>query len=185
MKQKRQKQTCQAKTLASQCARAIVPCLVLILLLTAGSCKDPGKDPDEKRPLEDQSITGSWKLVELKYPAYTYAENQTVVDYTDSNIIFTFKENNTLQVSGSMQEGYIPEGEYPYRYCVIVDEKDMPEGGYGYDCVIVTDPLSFPGPNLYIDNYPLYSTVSEQKTKLGIQQVDGVWHIELTKLNNK
>ncbi|MDR1113193.1 MAG: hypothetical protein LBL18_05495, partial [Bacteroidales bacterium] len=109
--------------------------------------------------------------------------------YADSNIVFTFKEDKTLQVSGNMQEGYIPEGEYPYRYCVIVNEKDMPEGGYGYDCVIVTDPLSLPGPNLYIDSIyhgAFFGEVYEQKTRLGIREATtDLWEIELVKLNNK
>jgi hypothetical protein len=48
----KQKQTCQPKTLASQCARAI--CLVLILLFTAGSCEKPLED-DKNSALANSS----------------------------------------------------------------------------------------------------------------------------------
>ncbi|MDR1113389.1 MAG: hypothetical protein LBL18_06500 [Bacteroidales bacterium] len=167
---KRQKPANRAKTLASQCAGAIAPCLVLILLLTAGSCK---------KSCEDKSIIGSWKLVELKYPPYTDYGNQIVVNYTDSNIIFIFKENNSLLITGNMQGGYLPEGEYSYRYCVIVNEKNMPECGYGYDCVSVAGPLSDPGPNLTINGKPGFANVSEQATKLGTHNDE--WSIKLIK----
>ncbi|MDR1345476.1 MAG: hypothetical protein LBK03_02075 [Bacteroidales bacterium] len=167
MKQKRQKQICHTKTLASQCTRAIVSCLVLILLLTAGSCEKPckGKEPCIKQ--EDKSIIGSWKLVTL-YPYYDFNGERPVVDYSDSSIVFTFKANSTLLVSGSVQEGYLSEGEYIYTYNVI----NMND-------------TSLPGPNLYINNHPFFCTVSEQATKLGINEINAQYGLSLIKLKNK
>jgi hypothetical protein len=137
---------------------AAMLCVILVLLLAAGSC--------EKPPEDDQSIIGSWKLIELKYPPYTDYGNQTIVDYSDSAIIFTFKENNSLLITGNMQGGYLPEGEYTYTYKIIKGT-----------------PTSVPGLNLYINNRPCFANISEQVTKLEI--FNDEWSIDLIKLNSK
>jgi hypothetical protein len=135
-------------------AWAVVPIVVVmltLLLFLAGSCKKS----------ENESIIGSWKLVELRDPRYTDYENQIIVNCVDSNIIFTFKENNTLLITGNMQGGYLPEGEYNYTYRVIKGTLK-----------------SMPGPNLIINNERYFATVSEQATKLGIFNE---WSIQLIK----
>jgi hypothetical protein len=153
MKQKRQKQICHTKTLASQCARAIVPCLVLILLFTAGSCEKGEKQ-----------IIGSWKLVIL-YPYYDFNGERPIVDYSDSNIVFTFKANNTLLISGSMAEGYLPAGEYTYTYKVVKGSR-----------------LGKPGPNLYIDNQAFHGRIEEKRTRLGIVEEGQKYSMGLNKI---
>jgi hypothetical protein len=141
-------------------------CIFLTFIIIAGSCEKP--NPDKPIP-EDESIIGSWKLVELKYPLNNFTGDTpvTIVDYSNDSIIFTFKEDSALFIAGSMSEGYLPEGEYTYIYKIIIG-----------------DELSMPGPNLTINNKGFFGKVSEQKKKLSIWEMNDRWGINLIKLNS-
>lgn len=75
-----------------------------ILLLLSGSCSSS----------EDISsqIVGNWKLV----ASTQYGFNGEVsTDYSKENILYNFKQNGTLQVSGGENVGY-PDGAYEYFF---------------------------------------------------------------------
>jgi hypothetical protein len=126
-----------------------------LLLFMASECKKEEKD-----------IIGSWKLTRLEYPLDHFdGEPYTVVDYSDSNIVFTFKTNNTLLISGNMAEGCLPAGEYIYTY------KKMIKGSQ----------RGKPGHNLIIDNKSFWGEIQEKKTQLSIIEADRKWGINLIK----
>lgn len=57
------------------------------------------------------SIVGEWKLVEAK----SYFGGEKSIDYTDKNIIYHFKDDDRLVISGDENVGY-ESGEYDYLF---------------------------------------------------------------------
>jgi hypothetical protein len=100
--------------------------------------------PEEEEPnvpgeegynnLYKETIVGKWKLVRISTVYDFDSENPEIVDYSKDNIIYDFHTSNKLIVSGYVSDD-LSEGEHSYRY-----QK------------LNVGPLSFPGPNLTIDN---------------------------------
>lgn len=57
-------------------------------------------------------IIGNWKLTEAKFYGF---EGEGSIDYSDENIIYNFKSNGILVVSGGDNAGYT-NGEYEYFF---------------------------------------------------------------------
>lgn len=80
---------------------------VLIMGLSVLNC---ATDEDDTNP-----ILGEWKLITTEY----YGQNSNGIielfstDYSDQNIVYHFKANGSLEVSGSGNSGY-PSGEFDY-----------------------------------------------------------------------
>ncbi|MGS2761408.1 hypothetical protein [Sinomicrobium sp. M5D2P9] len=92
--------------------------LTLIVLLI-WSCS--GNDEDSN------SIVGNWKLTEAEfYSPEGGGSSESSIDYSNENILYNFRFNGTLVVSGGENAGYA-NGEYEYTF-----EKDylggLPEG---------------------------------------------------------
>lgn len=76
----------------------------------------------ENDTLENE-IIGEWKLFEVMIIDF---QSNPTIDYSDKNIIYTFKSDGTMIVSGGQNPGY-SNGEYEYIF-----EEDflgeLPEG---------------------------------------------------------
>ena len=102
--------------------RNVVLFSISLLLLLAAGCKDKNEPEKECRNPYSEDIIGRWKLVEVSVNI-NYGSQRDTIDYSESNIIFNFQENNKLVVSGQIPD--IPailinvdfqEGEYFYGY---------------------------------------------------------------------
>lgn len=77
--------------------------LVLFAILILG-CSNDDVSPTQ--------IIGNWKLMEAKFYS---PEGESSTDYSNSNIIYNFKANGTLVVSGEEHPGYT-DGTYEYFF---------------------------------------------------------------------
>jgi hypothetical protein len=57
-------------------------------------------------------ITGNWKLMEAQFNGF---QGESIIDYSNENITYTFLNNGTLVVDGNDNVGY-EEGEYDYFF---------------------------------------------------------------------
>lgn len=57
-------------------------------------------------------IVGNWKLTKATFYSY---EGEGFIDYSGKNIIYNFKSNGILVVSGGKNAGY-PDGSYAYFF---------------------------------------------------------------------
>lgn len=82
---------------------------LIIILLTFGSflsCSNHDDNPS------NSEILGEWKLIEARIINF---ENNPLIDYSKENIIYNFKANRVLSVTGGNNVGY-PNGEYDYIF---------------------------------------------------------------------
>ncbi len=64
--------------------------------------------------ISENQIIGEWKLIEAKIPKAAGVNSSTgSIDYSNNDIIYNFKSNNILTVSGGTNVGY-PNGNYDY-----------------------------------------------------------------------
>ena len=73
---------------------------------------------EEERYCVDISnqIIGNWKLIEAKYPGLKGGDSSEFsINYTKENIIYNFKPNGDLIVSGGDNAGYA-SGKYEYFF---------------------------------------------------------------------
>ena len=110
----------------------------LICLAVFTSCGS-----DEARATEDGSevIHGKWQLKTIS-PLNAEGVDYMLVDYTPMNIIYEFKTNNVLTVSGNVDSNYggLEIGKHFYE--VTLTE-------------IINDPLGLPAPHMVrINNIP-------------------------------
>jgi len=112
-----------------------------VLAFTAVNCGNNSVNTQEV----SHPLTGSWKLMELW--VNKNHELYLLTDYSEKNIIYEFREDNKLVVSGEIDDIFVfddfQEGERRYEYREIV-----PCPGPAGDCGI-------PSPNLSIDKPPL------------------------------
>ena len=79
--------------------------LLLITVATLISCSSDDSISDQ--------ITGEWKLMSATIIDFTI--NPPTIDYSNDNIIYNFRSNGTLTVSGEENVGYT-EGDYEYFF---------------------------------------------------------------------
>jgi len=107
-----------------------------------------------KEHLQDNQIIGKWKLIEVQYLGIDGLSSK---DYSSENIIYNFKSNGILEVTGGENIGY-STGEYDYIFG---------EGNLGGDNV---DPKVL---LLQIDGSKWTFDLNNEKLKIGQSYVDG------------
>ncbi|WP_156101169.1 hypothetical protein [Salegentibacter sp. Hel_I_6] len=80
--------------------------LILMIIPTLISCS---KNDDSN---SDNEIVGNWKLMRAEFYGF---EGENSINYSDKDIIYNFKSNGTLKVTGEENAGY-PSGEYEYFF---------------------------------------------------------------------
>lgn len=80
--------------------------LLLLIHLILLSCS--------KNDLLENQILGEWKLIEERIISETNPDPNTI-DYSNKNIIYNFKSNGKLVVTGGQNVEY-PNGEYDYFF---------------------------------------------------------------------
>lgn len=82
--------------------------ILMLCIFTLSSCSNDDPIPNQ--------IVGEWKLMKAKFSGLQ-GGNSSVdsIDYTNKNIIYNFRTNNTLIVSGGKNVGY-PNGTYNYFF---------------------------------------------------------------------
>lgn len=85
---------------------------VLLLLLAVAFYVSCSNDDDNST---DQ-IVGEWKLIRAEfYGLEGGSSSEGSLDYSDQDIIYDFRQNGLLKVTGGENAGY-PTGEYPYFF---------------------------------------------------------------------
>ncbi|EPR73710.1 hypothetical protein ADIWIN_1347 [Winogradskyella psychrotolerans RS-3] len=120
--------------------------ILIVMLVTVFSCSDDDFSSVNK-------IVDEWKLTEIRY--YTPSGN-SIIDYSDVNIIYDFRENGTLIVSGT-EQGIYNNGTYEYEI-----EEGVVEG--------ISDLVIF---TVKIDQTYWTYDLTNGIMKLGISHVDG------------
>ncbi len=82
----------------------------IVLLLTIVLSFACTGDDDSRN---DSQIIGDWKL--MKAEIVNFSQNPSIIDYSDENIIYNFKSDGKLVVTGGENIGY-PDGEYDYYF---------------------------------------------------------------------
>ncbi|MDR1592528.1 MAG: hypothetical protein LBS16_06570 [Prevotellaceae bacterium] len=101
--------------------------------------------------IEKDDIIGQWKLTGVRTMYNSDYQNVIIEDYSNSNIIYDFRVNNKLTVTGYIADD-LSEGEHFYEYTKMI-----------------FDPLSLPGPNLRIDNNELvFCEIKDNEMTVGI-----------------
>ena len=127
--------------------------------LSCGKCNDnlPCENIDDNQcdDARGTDIIAQWKLIDIlesyDYDSPNY-QGIIVTDYSDKNIIYDFRSNNKLVITGTLPEGFYAEGEYAYRY--IAPNNCYPEG------VTIS--------NLLIDTRRYTCDVDKQEYKMAI-----------------
>ena len=81
--------------------------LVFLLVVVLSSCTG-----DDNSRINNQ-IIGEWKL--MKAEIVSFSQNPSIIDYSDENIIYNFKSEGKLVITGEVNVGYL-EGEYDYYF---------------------------------------------------------------------
>ena len=108
----------------------IVPALICWAAFT--SC---GKDEAQVTEDGNKILHGKWQLISIS-PLNVEGMNLALVGYSPNNIIYEFKANNVLTVSGNIENinyGGLEIGEYFYDVAL---------------AEIIVDPLSLPTPHV-------------------------------------
>lgn len=87
---------------------------IISLLLLIVICSSCNNNDDEV----SNQIIGNWKLIEAKLPGLKGGDSaERLIDYTNENIIYNFKPNGVLIVSGesNIEYGY-NNGKYEYFF---------------------------------------------------------------------
>ena len=79
---------------------------LLLIIFTILSCSKDDYSMNEQ-------IYGEWKLTEARI--VDFSPNPPIIDYSDDNIIYNFKFNGKLIVTGEENVGYT-NGEYEYFF---------------------------------------------------------------------
>jgi len=97
-----------------------------IALLLAGSFSSCIKKNEEPA-----SIVGKWKLVESRY--FSFINGLQVSDYSQYNIVYEFKTNNVLFVSGVADDNFslYGNGEHFYSIGDFADGRNLKIGDHG------------------------------------------------------
>jgi len=80
---------------------------LLLVIITLFACTS---DDDARL---DKQIIGEWKLI--KAEIVNFSPNSPIIDYSDKNIIYNFKSDGKLVVTGGENIEY-PDGEYDYYF---------------------------------------------------------------------
>ena len=88
--------------------RFTVLCIVCVLFFTILGC--------EKQKEENKIIRGKWQLTTI-YPPKVEGIAYMLGDFTPMNIIYEFKANNVLAVSGNIDNNYacLKKGKHSYE----------------------------------------------------------------------
>ncbi len=81
--------------------------ILLLAIFTLTSCTN-----DDDSTIDSQ-IIGEWKL--MKAEIVNFSQNPNTIYYSNKNIIYNFKSNGKLVVSGGGNLEY-PDGEYDYFF---------------------------------------------------------------------
>ncbi len=98
---------------------------VIMLLLAAGCFSSCSEKVNEKPNIDKSvSIIGKWKLVKVQVVFY----NRDLYDYSHYNIIYEFKSNNVLTVSGETDDidTYRGHNIGEHVYSITDDDKVIP-----------------------------------------------------------
>ncbi len=80
--------------------------LIVMIIPTLISCS---KNDDSN---SENEIVGKWKLIRAEFYGF---EGENSINYSNKDIIYNFKSNGTLKVTGEENAGY-PSGEYEYFF---------------------------------------------------------------------
>lgn len=125
---------------------------ILILLLgivTLSSCSNNDDSSTDQ-------IIGEWKLMMAKI--IDFSPNPPIIDYSNENIIYNFKSNGKLVVTGGQNIGY-PNGEYEYFF-----GEDYLGGGLGNEPKVLI---------VKINGSKWTYNLTGKEMKLGQSYVDG------------
>ncbi|REE25556.1 hypothetical protein DFQ09_102146 [Winogradskyella pacifica] len=120
--------------------------VLIVLLVTVFGCSD-----DEFSSVN--KIVDEWKLTEIRY--YTSSGN-SIIAYSDVNIVYDFRNDGTLVVSG-VEQGIYNNGTYEYEI-----EEGVVEG--------ISDLVIF---TVKIDQTYWAYDLTNGIMKLGLSHVDG------------
>ena len=86
---------------------------IIGLLFLIGNYSSCNHNNDDEVP---NQIVGSWKLIEAEYPNLRITSpSESSINYNKENIIYNFKSNGDLIVSGGDNVGY-GNGKYKYYF---------------------------------------------------------------------
>ena len=127
-------------TFAWQKGRVVVLCVVLAGLFSSCAQKENNTEPT--------SIIGKWKLVKFDYrPMTSPPSPKDSFDYSQNNVVYEFKSNNILTVSGKTDDiDYrgLEIGDHSYEMNYNLKDDMDPLGlPYPYMLKIDTDPHSY------------------------------------------
>lgn len=127
---------------------------MLILILTIATISSCSNDDDSLR----NQITAEWKLIRAEfYELEGGNPSESLIDYSDQNIIYDFKSNGTLIVSGGENAGYY-NGNYEYFF-----GEDHLGGGMSDPKILLVT----------IDQTKWTYDLKDGKLTLGLSHVDG------------
>ena len=130
---------------------AIVACLAVTTMFS--SC-------EQKSNLKEESdiLHGKWKLITINL--FTIEEGNMLFDYSQKNIIYEFKANNVLTVSGNVEN---------------IDYRGHEIGKHFYDITLtemISDPLGLPAPHtVKINTIPYGFSFGYMSDKPGMEMV--------------
>jgi len=126
-----------------------------VLLLLTGILSACSKNNEEMSVLDDYSkILGKWKLLKTTHPITGQS-----FDYSIDNIVFEFKTNGTLTVSGNIDDLWPSNGDHIYSVSKLINEYNLNQL------------------NLIIDTWPFLPRVSSKNLqihKFGYSPNDGL-----------